>query len=477
MDYDIIKLLGIKDSCIKVLEIKESSTTRTVTIEKELFAHFCPACGFRMYSKGRETRTVNHPVMQDGLKLTLKIIKRRWQCTNPDCRAIESDEFSFVDKYRRNTNISDLLIVNAFKDPCLSAREIARRYSVSDTHAITTFARYVDMPRRQLTEIISVDEVHLNISKKYKYALIIQDFETGEPLDMIPSRREEITEPYFSRMSFKERSRVKYIISDMYRPYLAYIDKYFPHAVSVIDAFHVIQLINRNFLNYIRLVIRRLDQRDRDIHERREQEFGRHLPFNHSRDYLILKKYNWMLLKNRSDLKIYPQPRFNKQFGRMMNTFDYINWIYSLDPAFKDMFNLKELYVAFNRKYAGMPKEARIALKDIITIYRHSEYKMFRDVSYTLEEFFEPIINSFILSERVSKDGRYQSRLSNGPMEALNRIPKDMKRIGRGYRNFEHIRNRFLFSQRKNATILATPRTLDEVYLKAVKNHRIEELD
>ena len=99
---------------------------------------------------------------------------------------------------------------------------------------------------------------------------------------------------------------------------------------------------------------------------------------------------------------------------------------------------------------------------------------MFRDISYTLEEFFEPIINSFILAQRVSKDGKYQSRLSNGPMEALNRIPKDMKRIGRGYTNFEHIRNRFLFSQRKNAAILASPKTLDEVYLRKVKDHRIE---
>lgn len=474
MDYDIIKLLGIKDSGIKVLGIKETTTTRTITLEKELSAHYCPVCGFKMYSKGRETRTVNHPVMQDGLKLSLKIIKRRWLCINPDCRNIESDEFSFVDKYRRNTNISDLLIVNAFRNPYLSAREIARRYSVSDTHAITTFARYVDMPRRQLTEIISIDEVDLNISRKYKYALILQDFETGEPLDMIPSRREEVTEPYFAKMSFKERSRVKYVISDMYRPYLAYIDKYFPNAASAIDAFHVLQLINRNFLKYIRRVIRRIDQRDREIHEIREQEFGRHLPFNHSKDYLVLKKYNWMLLKNRSDLKIYPQPRFNKQLGRMMNTYDYLEWIYSLDPAFKDLFDLKELYVAFNRKHAGMPKEARPALREIIRTYRQSKYKMFRDISYTLEEFFEPIINSFILAQRVSKDGKYQSRLSNGPMEALNRIPKDMKRIGRGYTNFEHIRNRFLFSQRKNAAILASPKTLDEVYLRKVKDHRIE---
>lgn len=54
-------------------------------------------------------------------------------------------------------------------------------------------------------------------------------------------------------------------------------------------------------------------------------------------------------------------------------------------------------------------------------------------------------------------------------MESLNRIPKDMKRIGRGYLNFYHIRNRFLFAGRKNARILGVPKTLDEIYLKNLK--------
>ena len=64
-----------------------------------------------------------------------------------------------------------------------------------------------------------------------------------------------------------EKNRVKYLVSDMYRPYIAYVDKYFPNAVSVIDAFHVIQLINRYFLQYIRNVQRKLDARDRLRHE------------------------------------------------------------------------------------------------------------------------------------------------------------------------------------------------------------------
>lgn len=36
----------------------------------------------------------------------------------------------------------------------------------------------------------------------------------------------------------------------------------------------------------------------------------------------------------------------------------------------------------------------------------------------------------------------YDSRLSNGPIESINRKVKDLNRLGRGFRNFEHFRNR-----------------------------------
>jgi transposase len=337
---------------------------------------------------------------------------------------------------------------------------------VSDTHAITTFARYVDMKRRPLTEILCIDEVHVGSSKKCNYALIIQDFLTGEPIDMALSRREEVTLPYFTNIPLKERKRVKYLIMDMYCPYLAYVDKYFYHARPVVDAFHVIQLINRYFLRYIRSVQRRLDQRDRAVHEQREQEFKRKLPFTHSKDYLLLKKYHWMLLKNQQDIHYYRQPRLNRQFGRMMNTFDYEEWLYRIEPNFREIRSLKEKYITFNQRYHDRPKEAKKGLRELIDTYRHCRFSMFHEIADTLEEFSGPIVDSFHLAVRTDKSGKHLSRLSNGPIESINRIPKDMKRIGRGYLNFEHLRNRFLFSQRKNARILGSPKSLNEIYLK-----------
>lgn len=51
--------------------------------------------------------------------------------------------------------------------------------------------------------------------------------------------------------------------------------------------------------------------------------------------------------------------------------------------------------------------------------------------------------------DRLGPDGIYNSRLSNGPIESLNLKVKDLKRLGRGFRNFEHMRNRFLLAIRK----------------------------
>lgn len=150
-----------------------------------------------------------------------------------------------------------------------------------------------------------------------------------------------------------------------------------------------------------------------------------------------------------------------------MRTVDYEEMLFSIDPNFKELRDLKEMYLRFNRVYVGYPNQASEGLLAIIRYYRHSNQRMFNTyIANTLEQNFDAIVNSFIVLKKYSKDIAYKARLSNGPIESLNRIPKDMKRNARGYRNFEHIRQRFLFSQRKNAPIRAVPKTLDEVTYK-----------
>lgn len=81
------------------------------------------------------------------------------------------------------------------------------------------FTAYVDLPRLLLLEIISIDEVHLNISNSVKYAFIIMNFVTCEIIDILHHRCKSAVSDDFLLIPLEERLHVKYIISDTYNPY------------------------------------------------------------------------------------------------------------------------------------------------------------------------------------------------------------------------------------------------------------------
>lgn len=463
MTNDIIKFLGFENSDIEIVNSQYIPKQRIVTLRKKLMAHYCPVCEHIMHSKGIYTRTINHPVMQDGRQIVIKLCQRRWKCTNPVCNFTKNDDFSFIDPYRRNTNVTDLMIVTAFKDPQMTAVQIAKTYGVSDTHVLSTFSRYVDMPSRDLTEAICIDEVYVDINYHCKYALVIQDFISGEPIDMLPSRRQEITEPYFASIPIKQRARVKYFVTDMYRPYLGFVDTYFPNAISVIDSFHVVKFINWHLHKHLLRLIRKYRDLDELRHYELEQRLGRRVDFTPSKESYLLKNYQWLILKNNDDILYSGKPKFNRKLRRYITIGEIESLLFDIDPSLKKLRDLKEKYINFNKKYGGKYKEAKHELKDIIDEYDNSSYDMFHKIADPLRFHFDAIANSFIMVERHCKGTTYIKRLSNGPAEALNRIVKDMKRNARGYKNFDHLRNRFLYSQRANASILGTPKPLDEV--------------
>lgn len=96
---------------------------------------------------------------------------------------------------------------------------------------------------------------------------------------------------------------------------------------------------------------------------------------------------------------------------------------------------------------------ARLDPDGLIDKYLHSSDPIFIDFAKLLIRNLEYIINSFVMDERHGEGRIYNSRLSNGPIESLNRKVKDLKRLDRGYRNFEHFRTRFLYATRNNPVI------------------------
>lgn len=465
MNNFITYLLNLKDAHKLNSEIIPSPPSELVIrLEYPPEAKFCPVCGFRMHSKGVYIRTVNHQILQDGRKLVLKLHQHKWKCQNTECGHLVSDSFPFVGKNRRVTNAIDFLIFDSFRDFNLSASQIAARFNVSDTYAIRVFDRYVDLPRLKLTSALCIDEVDLSIGR-YKYALVIQDFFTGEPVDMVISRRNEITEPYFADIPKKERFSVQYIISDMYAPYQNYVDKYFPNAIPVVDEFHVVKLINQKLRNYLNALKRKYKNRDIERFNEKYKNSDKKPVLRESREVYILRKKQWLILANQDNIDYSAPPFRDWKFGnRPMYVSDYEQALFSLDPNLEKLRDLKEKYIRFNRSHADRPDEARSALDALISEYKSSGYTIFEEVAKALSTYKQVVINSFTVIERTDSKGHtIRSRLSNGPMESLNRVPKDMKRHARGYSNFEHIRNRFLFAMRKNAPILASPKSYEQV--------------
>lgn len=453
----IIDLLDLEDPDIFISDVKIDGQTKIVTLETHPAQHFCPQCGFRMHSRGIKQRTINHPVMQDSYRLQLLLKQRRWRCTNPECLYEMNESFRFVNKYRRNTNATDLLIIEAFRDLNITAAAVARKFSLSDTQVLDVFDRYVKLDRLPLTDAISVDEVHVDMDRNCKYALIIQDFYTGEPIDMLRSRRSEITEPYFAAIPKEERLKVKYLISDMYNQYIQYVNRYFPNAVPVVDSFHVIQWLIRQLENFIRELLKRFKERDRVRQAQLSMDLHREVKLPLSDEVYLLQNYRWVLLKNQKSITYYQNPVFDHHFRYFMNTYDYERKFFDINPHLKEMREFKEMYINFNDRHAGDPEGASKQLDWLISFYLNCGNGIFAEFARLLQKYHDPIINSFVMVSKTGPGGLYDARLSNGPIESINRKVKDLKRMGRGFRNFEHMRNRFLFATRNNPVINGSP--------------------
>ena len=96
--------------------------------------------------------------------------------------------------------------------------------------------------------------------------------------------------------------------------------------------------------------------------------------------------------------------------------YDYESWLFRIAPNQKDYRDLKELYIQFNARNAGNPVSARKELTELIQVYMKSGHEIFREFASLLEKYQDPIINSFIMVEKIGNGKIYDARLSNGSL-------------------------------------------------------------
>ena len=178
--------------------------------------------------------------------------------------------------------------------------------------------------KHNLSEVLCIDEF---TALKKEMAFNICNGKNGKTLDVVLGRRIEDLIKYFSYYMKEIREKVKYVVMDMYKPYLELIKKMFKNALIVIDMFHIVQVINKS-LNRTRIKVMKSDKEN----------------------YRKLKRYWKLLLKPRFELESSYWRKYTC-FKNLMTEVDVVNDILNKNEELKETYNLyQSILYALQRK-------------------------------------------------------------------------------------------------------------------------------
>ena len=374
----------------------------------------CPHCNQFTKSVHSKLKPIKSIYLDScGERVNLMIHKRRFHCYN--CNKIFTEEMNLNTKNGSISNKTKIQIRKDLLNYNMTIAQIATKNHVSKyivRKELEEATKILPDYQKNLPMVISFDEFKAD-TKEGKYAFILTDPIHKKVLDVLPSRKKERLIQYFTHT--ENRRSVKYIISDMYEPYLLVQQIMFPNAKYVVDKFH-----------YIRYIMEALDK----IRIKLQKQYG-----ERSKEYRILKnKKNVALLRKYSnDISWWVEVERYRN-GHIVKVLpgEIIQEILSLSDELKRGYQLKELFLDIVN-HASL-EDAKRQLKDFIDLCRKSKIEEFIEAANTIENWLEYIVNSFI-------DKRY----TNGFTEGTNNKIKVIKRVAFGYKNFQFFRKRILY--------------------------------
>jgi transposase len=275
----------------------------------------------------------------------------------------------------------------------LSWKEVAQRFRTSWEKVFHSVEYVVNwgLEHRDMNGItaIGVDEVQWHKGHRY-LTLVYQIDSANTRLLWIGKERTEATfQTFFNQLGEDAVSRIQYVCSDMWKPYLKVIKQRANHALHILDRFHIVARLNKA-LDEVRAC------------EHRKMKQDGYEP--------VLTKSRWLLLKRPENLtqlqdnKLQKLLQYNLQSIRaylLKEEFQHL-WDY-VSPAWAGKFIDQWTTKVMRSKIEPMKREAK-------TIRRHKDL----------------ILNWFIAKKAFS----------SGVVEGLNTKVKLTVRKSYGFRTF-----------------------------------------
>ena len=391
-------LLNLQD--VNIIDIKHFKSHILIYTQLSVKPHVCPCCKQKTtYIHDYRERKIKD-VSAFGKHVTLIHNHRRYVCKH--CGKRFAEDNSFAPKYYRVT----LRLINEIFKKAESERSftsIAEEVNLS----VSTVIRFFDMlaydTPKELPRALSIDEFKGNTGKE-KYQVIITNPDDGTVLDILPDRKQSHLISYIKQWEREDRNKVKFFVSDMWKPYAELSETYFKQAIQLVDKYH-----------YVRQVIWAFER----VRKKIQKKYGKEnrLLFKHSKRVLTMR---------RSKLK--PEQ------------LEKVEYLLYFNDDLRSAYYLKELF------YEILDCEDKTKGKELLSkwilIAQNSRLKDYQDCATTLQNWSKSIFNTF--------DYPY----TNGFTEGCNNKIKVLKRNAYGYRNFNRFRKRILhiFNYKKSNT-------------------------
>ena len=391
------ELIGIKDQNINISLVFETDTHIQIQAKLDSPAPSCPHCHGKMIKYDFQKPSKIPLLEQAGTPTLLRLKKRRFQCKS--CRRVTVAETSIVEK---NCQISNLVRqkVTQLLTEKVSLTDIARRLRVSTSTVYRkldqfTFKEHYD----KLPAIMSWDEFGF---KKGKLAFVAQNYETNKLITILDNRRQTTIRNYFLKYPLKVRQQVQFITMDMSGTYMPLAKKLFPNAKIVLDRFHIIQHLGRAFLKTRIATMNQFDKKS--------------LP------YRALKNH-WRLFQKDSR-KLSLNSFYSKTFRQTLAPHEVVEKTLNFSEELANYYNLYQLLLFHFQ-------EKRV----------DEFFELIEENRSKVNHYFQTVFRTFLRHKQYIKNA-LETDYSNAKLEATNKLIKDIKRLGFGFRNFINFKKR-----------------------------------
>ena len=410
INNSILKLLNMKDSNLifdeNFFEEMNIKNKRCLIIKGYLKNEFeyCPYCGCinseTIIKYGTKTSLIKIPKIS-GLDSYLKLNKQIYLCKSCNKRiTAKTKEVDYRCRISNNTKHS----VICYGKEILPNTYIAKEHNISNVSVQRIFDKVYDnktLYKRYLPEAICIDEF---TAMKKTMAFNFCDAKTGKTIDLVLDRKLENLIKYFKYYVKEARDKVKFVVMDMYKPYITLVKEVFVNAKIIIDLFHIVQLISKS-LNKTRIQVMKKDKIN----------------------YRKMKRYYRLLLKPRLELDCSKWKKYTC-FKSLMTEVDIVDYI------LEENIELKKTYEVYQNILYSLQRKDYSLFSEIIEKEYEGISQYMETSLNTLREFQEHIKNTL------------EQRYSNGIMERNNNTCKLIKRVAFGFRNFLNLKARILIS-------------------------------